>query len=119
MKVPAARIEVAVARNGIELLLLQVAGAQDECARVGAAISDADIAAVHADIVANMTRTLDASGDEWKTVLPGKPIFNSFANQSRLQASRLKQAYIRAALKREPSPFYDIIEIFGGFYTSH
>lgn len=108
-------VKGATGRSLDELLELQLAKASTERKRVGAELSDGQLEAVHRQVATAMTQALDASDDSWKSVIPGRPVFNMFAGAAQLQAPRLKQAYIRAALRQEPSPFADIVEIFRGF----
>lgn len=51
----------------------------------------------------------------WTRHFPGKPIFLAFCGQANIKAGRLKSLYIRRALKRDDSPFDDIIADFSHF----
>lgn len=54
----------------------------------------------------------------WKTLFPGRPIFNQFAGAAKLEPGRLRLAYLNAAAKDGYRTFSDIIEIFTGFTES-
>lgn len=59
--------------------------------------------------------SLEAPGDEWKKVIPGKPVFNVFAQKTGLRSTRLKTAYIGVAASQRPGPFDEIVSIFERF----
>ena len=53
--------------------------------------------------------------DTWKRVIPGKPLLNSFAAQTRLASGRFKLMYLREAENHNPNPFAEVITIFEKF----
>jgi predicted ATPase len=59
--------------------------------------------------------SLDQDTDEWKALIPGKPLLNAFATRAKLDSARLKTAYIRVAEKRAVSPFKEVIDAFSSF----
>jgi predicted ATPase len=62
--------------------------------------------------------SLDQDSEEWKALIPGKPLLNVFANRVKLDPARLKTAYIRVAEKRAVSPFKEVIDAFSAFSTT-
>ena len=62
--------------------------------------------------------SLDNDTDEWKALIPGKPLLNLFASRAKLDAGRLKTAYIREAEKQHLNPFQEVIDVFASFSSS-
>ena len=53
--------------------------------------------------------------NEWKNLVPGKPILNHFANKAKLPIGRAKKLYINYVLDQNKDTFNEIIEIFKSF----
>jgi energy-coupling factor transporter ATP-binding protein EcfA2 len=65
-------------------------------------------------------RIIDAVGsdhEDWKTLIPGRPILKRFAAKTGQDYSTLKRLYIRAAAKIQPNPFAEIETIFSEFQS--
>jgi hypothetical protein len=61
-----------------------------------------------------MKATTDGSG-VWKYDIPGRVIFNRFANMAQIKPGRLKTLYLRKAQEKTPDAFAEIREIFQSF----
>ena len=89
--------------------------AEQEHSRIGRSL-DPDEVQKHATRVAAEVRSLlDAANDTWKVAIPGRPVFNSFANRVKMQPARLKQLYVNEAEQSASSPFEEIASIFAHF----
>jgi ABC-type lipoprotein export system ATPase subunit len=52
--------------------------------------------------------------DDWKALIPGKPVLGRFAATAGLSLARAKSLYIDVALRSNPSPFEEIQQLFEG-----
>jgi ABC-type cobalamin/Fe3+-siderophores transport system ATPase subunit len=59
--------------------------------------------------------SLDAGNDEWKALVPGRPLIARFAHITGLKPGHGKALYIRTAQASKPTTFDDIHKIFDGF----
>lgn len=59
--------------------------------------------------------SLDEDTDDWKALVPGRPLLNIFAARAKLDSARLKTAYIREAERQSVNPFKEVIDIFASF----
>lgn len=59
--------------------------------------------------------SLDAGTDDWKALVPGRPLIARFAHITGLKTGHAKALYIRAAQASGATPFDDIHQIFDGF----
>ena len=98
-----------------ELVDLTLARAKDERVRFGASIDDASIESLVRMTFSSLQASLDDPAETWKSVIPGKPLFNKFAGFTGLAAGRLKTLYIREAEANFPHVFDDIAGIFQHF----
>jgi energy-coupling factor transporter ATP-binding protein EcfA2 len=55
------------------------------------------------------------SSEEWRSIIPGKPILSRFAKKANLELGRLKLGYLNAVEENSMNCFQDIIEIFSAF----
>lgn len=62
-----------------------------------------------------LSLSLQEDSEEWKNLIPGKPLFATFASKAGLNPSRAKTLYLNAALESEREPFSEIIDIFNEF----
>ncbi|MDX2057239.1 MAG: ATP-binding protein [Gemmatimonadales bacterium] len=100
-----------------ELIALFVAPCREEVGRVTRQLDPSRVE-THVRTANDLVRgALEASDDRWISVIPGRPIFNSFANISKLGSTRLRQAYIQQAGRTGATAtcFQDVLDIFSGF----
>jgi len=62
-----------------------------------------------------LSKCVESDGNEWKAVIPGRPLLAKFASLTRLEAPRIKRLYLQEAMREEPSPFEEVIAIFNKF----
>ncbi len=98
-------------KEEIETMLLEKATA--ELTRVESDLASDSIKAkvqeIHDSIQSSLT------SDEWKNLIPGRPILNHFASKAKLPIGRAKKLYINYVLDNDRDTFNDIIEIFKSF----
>lgn len=51
----------------------------------------------------------------WKSVIPGRPVFEQFASAAGIQSGRLKIRYLAEAEKSSTHPFQEVLDIFTAF----
>lgn len=61
---------------------------------------------------------VQSTEDDWRRVMPGKPILRAFASKAQLPVGRAKTAYLAAGLESSRQPFKDIVELFDYFAAS-
>lgn len=83
--------------------------------RVVGQLDDGRIEAFLVEFLQKLYDSLAEDDSLWKSVVPGKQVFNIFASSVGLGPARLKTMYIREALRLTPSPFDDIFKIFARF----
>ena len=59
--------------------------------------------------------SIDRDTDDWKRLIPGKPILGVFSGKAQLSPARLKTLYISAAEAVSPSPFQEVLSLFADF----
>ena len=59
--------------------------------------------------------SIDRDTDDWKRLIPGKPILGVFSGKAQLSPARLKTLYISAAEAVSPSPFEEVFSLFADF----
>ena len=62
-----------------------------------------------------LTRSIAEDTNEWKDLIPGRPILNQFVAKTKMQIGRAKQLYIKEVQKSDGKTFQDIIDIFTQF----
>lgn len=55
---------------------------------------------------------IEKDSEDWKTLIPGKPVLARFAATAGLSLSRAKSLYIDAAARCDPNPFKEIEQLF-------
>ncbi len=83
--------------------------------RINQTIDNKNIAKFIDDMMKRMEDSIEKDTDDWKKLIPGKSILNIFSSKSGLQIGMLKRAYIAEAMKSDPNPFNEIIQIFERF----
>lgn len=67
---------------------------------------------------AEIIRSLDSDTDDWKTLIPGKPLLARFAHCVGLKPGHAKSLYVNRAKLADHDPFADIVAIFEGFASA-
>ena len=83
--------------------------------RINQTIDNKNIAKFIDDMMKRMEDSIEKDTDDWKKLIPGKSILNIFSNKAGMQIGMLKRAYIAEAMKSDPNPFNEIIQIFERF----
>lgn len=97
----------------VQQLLVDVA--ETETKRLGSALDPGEVTSRAAEYYNRLTTSLDDDSDEWKALIPGKPLVNRFAGAAGLHVSRAKTLYIRRAHDAPLNPFQEILDIFEEF----
>lgn len=94
----------------------------DEANREGSRLRDAlDPSRVSQEVdtyYGRLEASLDADTDEWKTLIPGKPLLGRFASRAGFDPGRARTMYINAARRAAMDPFAEVREIFATFANS-
>ncbi len=102
-------------RSKDELLSLISARARGEQQRVTEAIAESIINQAISEKFQALENSLSDGNDDWKRLIPGRPIIKIFASQAKLDIGRLKMLYLREAEKEDFACFNEIIDMFGHF----
>ncbi|TET70673.1 MAG: ATP-binding protein [Candidatus Aminicenantes bacterium] len=89
--------------------------ATTEETRINQTIDSKNIAKFIDDMMKRMEDSIEKDTDDWKKLIPGKSILNIFSSKAGMQVGMLKRAYIAEAMKSDPNPFNEIIQIFERF----
>jgi hypothetical protein len=100
-----------------ELLPLLLTRIRSERDRITAEIAEEEVEARVRALFSDFEAALAPGSDRWKLMVPGKPVLGRFAALTRLDVSRLKTMYIRAA-EVSGTTFREIDEIFATFSVS-
>ncbi len=100
-----------------ELLLAFQAVQSVEIGRVSAGMDPKALATLVETEYRRIKEAFDRDDDQWKRILPGRPILNRFAKVAGLDVGHLKRLYLRIARDSEPDPFGEIRGIFSHFST--
>lgn len=102
-------------RSGEELAALFASRALEELTRLQGALKADVVRAMAAEEHGRLEAALAADGDEWKSLIPGRPVLHAFAASAKLDQTRLKTLYIKAARGVEPDAFAEVKAIFADF----
>ena len=89
--------------------------ATTEKTRVDQTIYSANISKFIDDTMKLIEDSIEKDTDEWKKLIPGRSILNIFSSKAGMQVGMLKRAYLAEAMKSDPNPFNEIIQIFERF----
>ncbi len=103
------------ARSLDELQTLLQRKAAEELRRIGAAISERQLTRAIEERFRQLEQSLATDGEEWKRLIPGRPVLSVFANTAGLSVGRLKALYLREAEKDTFKVFEDSVAIFEYF----
>jgi ABC-type cobalamin/Fe3+-siderophores transport system ATPase subunit len=90
----------------------------EEQSRIAKAIQPTEVEAYARARARTLQESLDNDTEEWKGLIPGKPLLNAFAGRAKLDSARLKTAYIKEAEKHPTNPFQEVIDVFSSFAAS-
>jgi hypothetical protein len=105
-------------KTATEIAMLMTDKARVEVERVAKSLDAAKIQTSVEATVKRLEASLDADDEQWKAMIPGKPLLARCAAAAHLDVGRLKTLYLREAESRSPSPFQDILDVFESF-ASH
>jgi len=97
-----------------ELVKLFEATVAAEILRTGKSLEMARIKSRIRKGHAALMRAVQSEGDDWKALVPGKPLLGKFASRANIPVGRAKRLYIQVALARG-GIFDDLIELFREF----
>lgn len=90
----------------------------EEQSRIASSLQPEAVEGYARAIARRLQDSLDQDTDEWKALIPGKPLLNMFASRAKLDSARLKTAYIREAEKKPVNPFQEVIDVFSSFAST-
>jgi hypothetical protein len=97
----------------LEAMILAEAALQRE--RITSVLDPATISTLVREEHARLDAALARPGDDWKDLVPGRPILNSFAKAANLDRARLKNLYLKEARGHVADPFAAVRAIFASF----
>jgi len=89
--------------------------ANQENSRISGSLNQENIKKYVGEIYKKLDASLKTEGEEWKSSIPGKPIFAKFCSKANILQGRLKTLYIQCAKESDKDPFSEIYEIFESF----
>ncbi|MHB8375818.1 MAG: AAA family ATPase [Dehalococcoidia bacterium] len=98
-----------------DVIALLSARAAEEQSRTAEALNPVQIAAQATEFHTRLSASLDADTDDWKVILPGKPLLQMFASAAGIHPGRMKNLYLSAAAGQSDGPFEEIDNIFRSF----
>ena len=101
-----------------ELLALLEGKRFSEVSRCSSSLGAADIETACKAEHQRIDDALNQDNDDWKALVPGRPILKRFASFLKQEYVTLKRLYIREAKTTNPSPFKEIEQIFASFQAT-
>jgi len=98
------------------LTQLMIDTADKEAARIQQVLDKGKVESMTRDIFQRLTKSLQTN-DDWKTVIPAKPILKSFLSEAGIKEAHIKALYIKKAKEQPNDPFDEIRKIFDYFRT--
>ncbi len=102
----------------VDLLKLLETKRGAEVSRCLSSLDEAEVAGACKQEHRTIEDALNRDHDDWKALIPGRPILKRFAAHTKQDYSTLKRLYIRAAKFVDPNPFAEIEQIFNSFQAS-
>jgi hypothetical protein len=87
----------------------------EESSRVSESVEDIRVSEYVQSLASKVEQSLETGTEDWKSIIPGKPILSKFAGAANISVDRLKRSYISKASSISPSPFQEIMDIFESF----
>lgn len=100
-------------KDEVETLL--ISKATEELKRINESMPNGTIKKHSEELFAQLTKSIADDGDEWKNLIPGRPILNEFVAKANLKIGRAKQLYLKESEKSDFNIFKDILDIFADF----
>lgn len=98
-----------------ELIGLIEAQSDSERKRIKTILEETKVRTLIGSTFDNLTKSLADDTDDWKSLIPGRPLLNQFARKAHIQVGRLKTLFLREAEECNPNPFADVINCFEHF----
>ncbi len=98
-----------------QLIESMIAKANQEHSRISKSLNQGNIQRHVEKTYSELDALLKTEGDEWKSYIPGKPVFAKFCAKANIPQGRLKTLYIQCAKESDSDPFLEIYEIFESF----
>jgi hypothetical protein len=96
-----------------ELVDLFKVRSDEEVSRIAKSLDLTEMIAEIEDRFNSLTTAIEEDDDQWKLLIPGRPLLHQFSASTGLGIGRAKTAYVKAAEKRaEQNPFREVINIF-------
>ncbi len=95
-----------------DLVQEQIAG---ELVRVQVELDAGKVRDIVADYFSRLVQSLEDDSEEWKALIPAKPLLARFASEAGLRAPQAKTLYLNVGLASDRAPFSDILSIFQSF----
>lgn len=86
--------------------------ASNELDRVKAVLASDAVSQEVEDTFSKLEKAIADDSDDWKTLIPGKPVLAKFAASANLSPARAKTLYIDRASSSDSQPFKGIVELF-------
>jgi len=99
----------------VSLLLGQ---AHKEDTRFRETLDETQVARTAEEYYGRLTASLESDSEDWKALIPGRPLLGMLAAGARLPLSRAKTLYVNVGLESERQPFGEVIQIFQHFAES-
>lgn len=98
-----------------EVGALLIGRATEELKRINETMPNETIKKYSEELFAQLTKSITDDNDEWKYLIPGRPILHQFVAKANLQIGRAKQLYLKESEKSDFKTFSDILDIFADF----
>ena len=98
-----------------ELVKLMRDKASNEEMRIVGALEGDSIEALACVHFEKLTASIKEDSNEWKVLIPGKPLLVKLAAEAKTPVDRAKRAYLREAWGVEPFAFQDVLDAFEKF----
>ncbi len=102
-------------KDEIENLIIEKSN--DEILRINKSLGEDNIKKNVQEMYDTINKSFEDTSDEWKNIIPGRPILNHFSSKSKLPIGRAKKLYINYVIKENADTFKDITDIFQLFDT--
>ena len=100
-------------REEVETLMLEKA--QTEIDRVRQLLAKEGIQTNIAKIYEKLSLSIENDTEDWKNLIPGRPILHQFLNRANFDIARAKRLYLAEVERNEYQTFEDIIQVFEDF----
>jgi hypothetical protein len=87
----------------------------EEALRSSRALDNSAIEALVRSTYGELERVIKDPSDQWKVLIPGRPVLAQFASAARMDAGRLKLAFLNRVVREKLSTFDDVLAVFAEF----